>query len=884
MIARKRPLARRSCLKCREKKARCELPDVYVDSSKTPLAADKQCHRCNVLGIECIVWDGDRKRKPKLDRRDHLTPRTSVERDSTTPANSAAAEPSSSNSPSGGAFQNGQSPSKHQTTSSWANDSERISNPAGPSRNAESEQLAASDVSHAQRLLLHRQNAWRTMASTLHSLIERLQRERKYSKYLKLRIDAPPSTPDIVAFLQPDKVLQLDLQLQDYLVGHPYLPSLLVLHRQQVHNPTRPRALLLATMTLLGLRGIEDELSSADTRNLSNYIDRLGTQMLLSSPRDIQLVMAFELLLAHEPGLVGTAASQFEPEGRGFGLASENLLTCAIKIAGELRLGRDTAGSQDPTTRLSHHSLWCCLRVWESLYAFLGEHFTFVDDLNARFSSDIRANMEGVDDNGLKLPTPPRLPDASGPTTGPYHEMRKFCVEMEERHGRDGILRSAGRTIICQRIEMACCLFTSLRDLRDTVSDAGLSQEEQYRKISDIHKSGTDAILMVRELSDEQLGKSQSHSDQTSPYTKLTRVSDAFGLGASGFYAGQRLVRLWEQFVHIEGAFFCSLLGSHSSSALFTGKLDSTIDSNDLIRSVRFRLGPALHIADVGRFSMEMSRVLLSCVSQLDRQPTPKKRDVPNQDSPRYLYRLPTLLVCAMTVQATRRCLESIAFVLVAWARISTDASMLITMMEAAIPRVDMLSPKSSVEGADTIAQVSADYIEEMVETARLWQVYYRVYRPVSSVRLDQPSAAGQSEGSTSAPSQQSAENRARTSSADSSGTFERSAMDFLASAAEAAQGSAPLGVAHKAADFPADSRAIPSLSQDPGVTNSASASASAREVPYWDAQGLDTHPAILGGPNGSNLGPVGAMDTSLYDACIPFDLEAFLKDVDQLF
>ncbi len=48
--------------------------------------------------------------------------------------------------------------------------------------------------------------------------------------------------------------------------------------------------------------------------------------------------MAFELLISHEPGLVGTAASQFEPQGRGLGLASENLLTCAIQIAKELGL------------------------------------------------------------------------------------------------------------------------------------------------------------------------------------------------------------------------------------------------------------------------------------------------------------------------------------------------------------------------------------------------------------------------------------------------------------------------------------------------------------------------------------------------------------------
>ncbi len=98
---------------------------------------------------------------------------------------------------------------------------------SGPSQG---EQLAASEVSHAQQLLLSRPKAWKAMSRTLHALIERLQRERRYSQYLKLRIDAPPCTPDMVSFLPPDRTGLLDMQLRDYLVGHPYLPSLSTLH------------------------------------------------------------------------------------------------------------------------------------------------------------------------------------------------------------------------------------------------------------------------------------------------------------------------------------------------------------------------------------------------------------------------------------------------------------------------------------------------------------------------------------------------------------------------------------------------------------------------------------------------------------------------------
>lgn len=57
----RRTHARRSCLACRQRKARCELPDITVPSSMEPLESHLQCHRCRTLQTDCIVWDGDRK-------------------------------------------------------------------------------------------------------------------------------------------------------------------------------------------------------------------------------------------------------------------------------------------------------------------------------------------------------------------------------------------------------------------------------------------------------------------------------------------------------------------------------------------------------------------------------------------------------------------------------------------------------------------------------------------------------------------------------------------------------------------------------------------------------------------------------------------------------
>lgn len=57
----RRTHARRSCLACRQRKARCELPDLTVPSSHDPLPTDLKCHRCKTLKTDCVVWDGDRK-------------------------------------------------------------------------------------------------------------------------------------------------------------------------------------------------------------------------------------------------------------------------------------------------------------------------------------------------------------------------------------------------------------------------------------------------------------------------------------------------------------------------------------------------------------------------------------------------------------------------------------------------------------------------------------------------------------------------------------------------------------------------------------------------------------------------------------------------------
>ena len=334
---------------------------------------------------------------------------------------------------------------------------------------------------------------------------------------------------------------------------------------------------------------------------------------------------------------------------------------------------------------------------------------------------------------------------------------------------------------------------------------------------------------------------------------------------------------MWEQFLHIEGAFFCTLFSSHCTSALFTGSLEEAgpTEISELIRSIRFQLGPDDRIGKIGHFGMEISRTVLSCVAQLNRHPVLRKRPSSSQGSPRYLHRLPTLLVCAMTVDAARSCLENMAFVLVAWARTSANASIALTLMEAASERLRQVSPKSSSPSASTITQVAADYIDEMIDTAQLWQVYYRVYRPISSVRLEQPTTSIRPDNAIPRQTEPVSEGGDATASSSSNN---KTAMDYLASAADAAHSSQ------------APSRGVASDSTPPAhaaapVTSTLAAIQPANaEALLWNVQGFNAPLPLPMSAVSPPAGQFNRRDANPYDPGLPFDLEAFLRDVDQLF
>jgi len=186
-------------------------------------------------------------------------------------------------------------------------------------------------------------------------------------------------------------------------------------------------------------------------RILSATVDRLGTRMLLSGTCDIYTVQALEILLAHEPSLIGTSVcgGREEQASRGKGLAGESLLTTALSIsreigldksvralkdllAGELKENVDTAREGGSLSKmLVASSLWMSLRLWEGHYIFVKSTIRPMRDLN-ELVEDAKC-LISIDQRGDKL------------EAGLFN-LDKFLAGTVENLGRDNdeLLRSAG--------------------------------------------------------------------------------------------------------------------------------------------------------------------------------------------------------------------------------------------------------------------------------------------------------------------------------------------------------------------------------------------------------------------------------------------------------
>ncbi len=441
----RRRYARRSCLNCRSKKARCELPDELVASSHDPLPVYKACHRCRALDIACVVWDGDRKRKPRLgpsstssstaqstnhspllsvganDPTDLLSNQHHDSRRSdlidshdaaTRRLRDSYAVPLSNGSPSS---------HRHDRSGSWASlsrDDSHARQPSAshtslpaPSKASRAHQRTASSASSvdpantrydaalfsgsiegANGIVIDREIQILTnrfMHSPLVTLNRFITKIPSFSRLLRPDTDRS-FDGNLSDLLTDENILELQPHIPILRMWHPHIPDLNQLRaaNRQSHQ-SLATSLLLATVCLVASK-------IAGRRHLAKHfaihVDRLGLQALVAAPKHIHAAQAFELLLAHDPSLIGASFDSASVPSTQSAVFGESLHSSALSIAEAI--GLDLVMSQshhhhnpaannqanganshtdDSSLRwqLQRFSLWCSLSLWRATFVFL---------------------------------------------------------------------------------------------------------------------------------------------------------------------------------------------------------------------------------------------------------------------------------------------------------------------------------------------------------------------------------------------------------------------------------------------------------------------------------------------------------------------------------
>ncbi|CBQ70203.1 conserved hypothetical protein (C-terminal fragment), partial [Sporisorium reilianum SRZ2] len=391
--AKRRRYARRSCLTCRSKKTRCELPDETVASSHDPLPVYKACHRCRALDLPCVVWDGNRKRKPRIidsasttsvpSRIHHpnhdLHHDTSYSDNALPHANHRAARPYAQDNAYPGRdwqFPSASSSAHHLSPrradlyerSHHASDLARSGSASRPPRdlatvgaasavssasaghaahhapsstdghynaalfiNPEScESLSKESVTGHQIPILSSQY----MHSPLVTLNRFITKIPPFSRLLRPDMDRS-FDGQLSSLLTDENMHELQQHLPRLRMWHPHVADLDTLRTTFGERPSASTSLLLATVCFVASK-------IAAKRHLAKHfafhVDRIGLQVLISAPKELHAAQAFELLLSHGPSLIGAsvdssaaaAAASSSSNSPAFG---ESLHASAVSIA-----------------------------------------------------------------------------------------------------------------------------------------------------------------------------------------------------------------------------------------------------------------------------------------------------------------------------------------------------------------------------------------------------------------------------------------------------------------------------------------------------------------------------------------------------------------------
>ncbi|GJJ75465.1 hypothetical protein EMPS_07823 [Entomortierella parvispora] len=844
----KRPLAKRCCLSCRSKKARCELPDLFVPSSQDPVSKSKRCHRCCVLDLDCIVWDGDRKRKPKLPPRSHgldepsqdsadhtrqetswnplahlasatedvarqsalsswsTSSRSSLQPDpipqltgsrSSTPISSLSSLiapsphskalaptvasdpffhvppeiftqpspelhkslPTSADTSTGKSGHDdsisGVQPSRStqgDEPGSTRDEPGSAGDEGGRSRNRRSACTSVPDrpftsaEKEAMSTLKSHDRTWRSVWRPISVLVDYAAQQPQFVSYLARRVFLPnPSYKvfDLMELIDREECLKLTACMEPYLAWHPHLPSLESLYSHHARQPTRSSLFLLASMCVVAGRH-RHPLSSNLMRILSATVDRLGTQILLSGTSDVNTVQALEILLAHEPSLIGTSVcgGREEQASRGKGLAGESLLTAALSISREIGLDKSVRALKDALTADSNKtnktareggslaikfvaaSLWISLRLWEGHYIFVKSTIRPMRDLN-ELVEDARC-MISIDQRGDRV-------------VASLFSLDKFLAGTVENLSRDNdeLLRSAGRTMLAYRIQAMALFQDSMAKIQDL---AATEIEGVHGKISLQFRDSIVDMIMLALLEMAQIDNAQQQS--MTPFA---------------WHPSAGLVEEWAK---LESHTLFSILCTFGTCAIYTGQFDGAFSAKAFMEDLQKDSQLRNQISSVGLKRMDISEKLVASFSFFNRRlniTATSDITLTSRRNPRGLMEAtgaPTFLTCALVVDGCRLFLEGAAFILMAYFTIESKSDTKMLLMIQAAQRLDEFDgniypldqsirtggqeeaeeAENHVSGDDlepplSICKVAAKHVREMAETIQKWKLACSIYR-----------------------------------------------------------------------------------------------------------------------------------------------------------
>ncbi|KAG0368337.1 hypothetical protein BGZ54_002130 [Gamsiella multidivaricata] len=465
--------------------------------------------------------------------------------------------------------------------------------------------------------------------------------------------------------------------------------------------------------------------------------------MLISATCDILTIQAFELLLAHEPSLIGTSVSggKDAQASRGNGLAGESLLTTALAISRDIGLDKSLQALHDllagPKEKIADGqlsnlfnaaSLWISLRLWEGHYIHMKaairpiRHF---DEL-----AKIAKCMIAIDENGDKVEgTPANLEGfVAGTIESPAQDTEKM-------------IRSAGRTILAYRMQSMAVYQESLAEVQEMITATGDQEHEQAAS-----RAKDKIVEIILGALDMQFYIEQIKQVDMAPYA---------------WHPSASLVEEWSR---LESSALFSILCTFGTATLYTGQFDGAFSIKGFVNALRSDEDLRRRISAVGSKRMELSEGLLSSFVFFNRRLTlgaAAAMTTTSNRNPKGLMEVtgaPLLLTSALVVDACRLFLEGAAFVLITYFIIDYKGDIRLSLMVQAAQRLDefdgniYLSPARSNpksrnsrdvsheeqddEGGQplSICRVAAKYTQEIVEAMQRWKLASSVYRRPSSV------------------------------------------------------------------------------------------------------------------------------------------------------